>query len=83
MRGTIHNRIAYLKPACRYAWRKHGVCENDPTQRMELPANNERHVYLRVRDLNRLLKCFDDREAQALTKMASTPACAGSLNCCR
>jgi len=38
---------------------------------MELPAaNNERHVYLRVRDLNRLLKCFDDPEAQALTKMA-------------
>lgn len=69
--GTVRNRLAYLKSACRYGWRRHKLCEHDPTARMELPAaNNERHVYLRVDELNRLLKAFDDKEAAALTKMA-------------
>jgi integrase len=38
---------------------------------MEIPAaNNERHVYLRIADLKRLLKAFADPEAAALAKMA-------------
>jgi integrase len=69
--GTIHNRLAYLKAACRYAWKRHKICPHDPTDSMQVPAaNNERHVYLTVPELNRLLKCFDDPEAAALTKMA-------------
>lgn len=69
--GTVHNRLAYLKAACRYAWRRHNLCEADPTARMEIPgANNARHVYLRVADLTRLLRHFDNPESAALYRMA-------------
>lgn len=45
--ATIRNRLAYLKAACRWAWKAHGICEHDPTARMLLPqVKNERHVYL-------------------------------------
>lgn len=69
--GTVHNRLAYLKAACRYAWKYHKICEHDPTANMDIPAaNNERHVYITVPELNRLLRSFDDKEAAALAKMA-------------
>lgn len=69
--ATIRNRLAYLKAAARYAWKKHGLVDADPAACMELPAvNNERQVYLRVKDLGRLLAKFDDPEAAALFRMA-------------
>lgn len=69
--GTVHNRLQYLKAACRYAWKRHWRDGSDPTSAMEIPpANNERHVYLTVPQLNRLLKAFDDREAADLYRMA-------------
>lgn len=69
--GTVHNRLAYLKAACRYAWKYHKICEHDPTDSMSIPpADNEQHVYLTVQQLNAFLKCFDDKETAALTKIA-------------
>lgn len=69
--GTVHNRLQYLKAACRYAWKRHWRDGPDPTSTMEIPAaDNERHVYLTVRELRKLLAKFDDREARALFKMA-------------
>lgn len=69
--GTTRNRLAYLKAACRYAYKSHEIGDSDPTARMSLPAaNNERHVYLRLNELGKLLKCFDDTEAQAIAKIA-------------
>lgn len=69
--GTVHNRLAYLKAACRYAWKHHKICEHDPTASMDIPpANNERQVYITIPQLNALLKCFDDKESAALAKMA-------------
>lgn len=54
--GTIHNRLAYLKAACRYAWKFHKLTEHDPTTGMDIPpANNEAQVYITVPELNRLL----------------------------
>jgi integrase len=45
--ATTRNRLALLKAACRWAWKKHGLTEHDPTGRMQLPqVDNERHVYL-------------------------------------
>jgi integrase len=45
--GTVKNRLAYLRAACRYAWKRHKICEHDPAERMVLPkVRNARHVYL-------------------------------------
>jgi integrase len=45
--GTVRNRLAYLRAACRWAWKHHGLGEHDPAERMVLPrVNNARHVYL-------------------------------------
>lgn len=68
---TIHNRLAYLKAACRYAWKHHRLTENDPTQRMVIPPPGRgRQVYVTVRELNLLLRSYDDKEAAAVAKIA-------------
>jgi integrase len=46
--GTIRNRLAYLRAACRWTWKhEKGFCEHDPAEKMVLPkVKNARHVYL-------------------------------------
>jgi len=45
--ATVRNRLAYLRAACRWAWKHHGMGEHDPAERMILPkVKNARHVYL-------------------------------------
>jgi integrase len=45
--ATIRNRLAYLRAACRWAWKHHKMGEHDPAERMILPkVKNARHVYL-------------------------------------
>lgn len=68
---TIRNRLAYLKAACRYAWKQHGLTEQDPTARMTIPpAGRGREVYVTVGQLNGLLRKYDDPEAAAVAKLA-------------
>lgn len=44
--GTIKNRLAYLRAACRYAWKHHKLGEANPAARMVVPkVNNARHFY--------------------------------------
>jgi integrase len=44
--ATVKQRIALIKAACRWAWKKHGLTKHDPTGRMVMPVvNNERQVY--------------------------------------
>lgn len=65
--ATIRNRLAYLKAAVRYAYRKHGYGDRDYTDRMSLPAaNNERQVYARLPELAKLWKAIKEPEARAL-----------------
>ena len=43
----MRNRLAYLRAACRWAWRHHAMGEHDPAARMVMPAvSNARHVYM-------------------------------------
>lgn len=45
--ATVRNRLAYLRAACRWAWKHHNMGEHDPAERMVLPkVRNERQVYL-------------------------------------
>jgi integrase len=46
--ATVKNRLAYLRAACRWAWKNEkGFGEHDPAEKMVLPkVKNERHTYL-------------------------------------
>lgn len=45
--ATIKNRMAYLRAACRWAWKHHSMGDHDPAERMVLPkVSNERQIYL-------------------------------------
>lgn len=49
--ATTRNRIAYLRSACRWAWRQHKICEHDPGGRVQMPAvRNERSNFLTRRE---------------------------------
>jgi integrase len=43
--ATIKNRLSYLRAACRYAWKRHGMAESDPGARVVVPTvRNAREV---------------------------------------
>lgn len=45
--ATIKNRLSYIRAACRYAWKNHGMGEHNPAEKVTMPdVNNERHIYL-------------------------------------
>jgi integrase len=70
--ATIRNRLAYLRAACRYAWRKHKLTPHDPTGQMEFPlVDNTKDVRLPV-DVyeRRILGKIADDEARALFTLA-------------
>ena len=55
--ATIRNRLAYLRAACRYAFKAHGLCAHDPAERMQMPiVRNERHFYLERKTMLRIAK---------------------------
>lgn len=70
--ATVRNRLAYLRAACRYAWRKHKLTPHDPTGQMEFPlVDNVRDVRLPVEDYERrILHRIDDMETKALYTLA-------------
>lgn len=70
--ATLHNRLAYLKAAVRYAYKNHDVGDRDYTDKMIMPeVNNKRHVYIKQEELheNLLTHCEDD-EARAVFTLA-------------
>ena len=74
--ATIRNRLAYLKAAVRYAYRKHGYGDRDHTDRLLMPTvHNERQVYLRVPDVQKLLARIRDLEARAVFTLAFWHGC--------
>lgn len=69
--ATLRNRLAYLRSAVRYAWKHHGLGEQDYGARMAMPrVDNARHVYLRTDELAVLLSHVDDHETRALVRLA-------------
>jgi len=69
--ATVHNRLALLKAACRWGWKKHGMGEGDPTARMQLPTvRNERHVYLTRREMLTLARAADRHDVRVLIRTA-------------
>jgi integrase len=69
--ATLRNRLAYLKAAVRYAYRRHGLGDRDWSDRMELPTvRNERQEYVTVPEFHRGLRAVTDPQAAALLTLA-------------
>lgn len=69
--ATVRNRLACLKAAARWAWRKHGLVDADPTTRMQLPAvNNERQVYVQRRAMLKACRACTNWQAQVAIRVA-------------
>ncbi|MAK54798.1 MAG: integrase [Pusillimonas sp.] len=69
--ATIKNRIALLRAACRWAWKKHGMADRDPAERLQLPSvKNERHVYIDVARLHRIIRHCKNEQARKVIVVA-------------
>lgn len=69
--GTIRNRIAYLRAACRYAWKVHSYCEHDPAARLSVPAvRNARTAYLTRQQVLAICRQIDNRQVRAAVWVA-------------
>jgi integrase len=69
--ATIRQRLAYLKAAVRYAYRKHAYGDRDYSDRLLMPTvHNERQVYVRVPDVRKLLARIPSKEARAVFTLA-------------
>lgn len=69
--ATVRNRLAYLKAAVRYAYRRHGLGDRDYSDRMEMPTvRNERHEYLEVHEFKALRAKVTNRPVRDLLTLA-------------
>jgi integrase len=69
--ATVRNRLACLKAAARWAWKKHNLTAADPTTRMQLPAvRNERHVYASRLQMLQICRACKNWQAQVAIRVA-------------
>ncbi len=69
--ATIKQRLALLKAACRWAWRKYELTKHDPTERMLMPTvNNERHVYKGRAEMLKACRACRNWDAQIAIRVA-------------
>lgn len=68
--ATIKNRIRYLTSAVRYAWKHHGVGDQDPAARVTVPVvRNERKVYIDRADMLKLCLNCANRQTRQLIRI--------------
>lgn len=69
--ATIKNRIAYLRAACRFAWKRHQLCEHDPGARVVVPeVRNAREVHIDRAQMLRLARACTHWGARAMIRIA-------------
>lgn len=69
--ATIRNRLAYLKAAIRYAYRRHRYGDRNFAERIILPkVSNERHRYEKVDTVRALLAKIGHEEDRAVFTLA-------------
>jgi integrase len=69
--ATVKVRLSYLRAACRWAWRVHGLGEHDPAERMTLPpVRNERHRYATRSEVLQIARVIAHRDARAVALVA-------------
>jgi integrase len=63
--ATVRNRMAYVRAACRYAFKYHKFCEHDPAERLVLPSpRNERHYYSSRKEALQIVRKVKNRSAR-------------------
>lgn len=69
--ATIRNRIAYLRAACRWAWKRHGMGDSDPGARIQAtPVSNNRQTYVDRRQMLEIAKHCKHKAARAMIRVA-------------
>lgn len=69
--ATVRNRLAYLRAACRYAWKHHGLGDRNPADGIPMPkVRNERHVYLGRADFLKICRAIKPGPARAIIRIA-------------
>jgi integrase len=69
--ATIKNRISYLRAACRWAWKRHGMADTDPGARVVAPTvRNERQVHIDRRAMLELARACGQWETRAMIRVA-------------
>lgn len=64
--ATIKNRISYLRAACRFAWKHHGMVDHDPGARVAVPVvRNSREVVVSRAEMLGLAFLCRDRAVRA------------------
>ena len=68
--ATIKNRIAYLRAACRWAWKRHGMGDADPGARVVAPTvRNARDVTVTRAEMVKLARACRHRGVRALIRI--------------
>ena len=68
--ATIKNRIAYLRAACRWAWKRHGMGDADPGARVVTPTvRNAREVVVDRAQMVALARACRHRGVRALIRV--------------
>lgn len=68
--ATVRNRLAYLRAACRYAYRFHNMGESDPSERMTMPTvRNERHHYASRAEMLAIAKAMPVGVSRAILRI--------------
>lgn len=68
--ATIKNRIAYLRAACRWAWKRHGMGDSDPGARVVSPTvRNARQVTVSRAQMVALARACPHRGVRALIRI--------------
>lgn len=69
--ATVRNRLAYIRAACRYAWKHHGLGDQNPASSIPMPkVRNERHVYLGRPEFLAICRRIKPGAARALVRIA-------------
>ena len=69
--ATVRNRLACLKAAARWAWKRHALVDSDPTTRMQLPVvRNDRHVYATRAQMLAICRACSHWQAQIAIRVA-------------
>lgn len=69
--ATIRNRIAYLRAAVRYSWKRYGMGSLEWIGRIQTPqVSNERHVYLKLPQQRALLGAIPREDSRAVFTLA-------------
>jgi integrase len=69
--ATIKNRIAYLRAAVRWDWKRNGASDADPGARVVSPTvRNSRDVFITRAQMIRLARACEDRGTRALIRVA-------------